>query len=46
MGLVAPVGLRVNPDVDAGGHEYIKTGKKENKFGISLVAMLACFSTT
>ena len=35
MGLVAPVGLRVNPDVDAGGHEYIKTGKKENKFGIS-----------
>ena len=35
MSLIAPVGLRVNPDVDAGGHEYIKTGKKENKFGIS-----------
>ena len=35
MNLIAPVGLRVNPDVDAGGHEYIKTGKKENKFGIS-----------
>ena len=35
MNLVAPIGLRVNPDVDAGGHEYIKTGKKENKFGIS-----------
>ena len=35
MNLIASVGLRVNPDVDAGGHEYIKTGKKENKFGIS-----------
>ncbi len=35
MSLIAPIGLRVNPDVDAGGHEYIKTGKKENKFGIS-----------
>ena len=35
MNLIAPIGLRVNPDVDAGGHEYIKTGKKENKFGIS-----------
>ena len=35
MNLMAPIGLRVNPDVDAGGHEYIKTGKKENKFGIS-----------
>ena len=35
MNLKAPIGLRVNPDVDAGGHEYIKTGKKENKFGIS-----------
>ena len=35
MNLKASIGLRVNPDVDAGGHEYIKTGKKENKFGIS-----------
>ena len=35
MNLMAPIGLRVNPDVDDGGHEYIKTGKKENKFGIS-----------
>ena len=35
MNLKAPIGLRVNPDVDAGGHEYIKTGKKESKFGIS-----------
>lgn len=30
--------LRVNPDVDAGTHAYISTGKKENKFGVSLGA--------
>ncbi len=33
---VAPVSLRVNPDVDAQTHPYIATGLKENKFGISL----------
>lgn len=36
MGLVAPIALRVNPDVDASTHHYISTGKSENKFGISL----------
>ena len=34
-GLVARVALRVNPDIDAGTHEKIATGKAENKFGIS-----------
>ncbi len=34
-GKVAPISLRVNPDVDAGTHPYISTGLKENKFGIS-----------
>lgn len=33
-GVKAPVSVRVNPDVDAGGHEKIMTGKAENKFGI------------
>jgi diaminopimelate decarboxylase len=33
-GVVAPVSLRVNPDVDANTHAYISTGLKENKFGI------------
>ncbi|MDR1582962.1 MAG: diaminopimelate decarboxylase [Prevotellaceae bacterium] len=28
------IGIRINPDVDAKTHEYISTGKKENKFGI------------
>ncbi len=34
MGLVAPVSLRINPDVDAGTHPYISTGMAGNKFGI------------
>ena len=34
MGKVAPVSVRVNPDVDAGTHAKISTGRKENKFGI------------
>lgn len=36
MGLVAPVALRVNPDVDAKTHAKITTGKAENKFGIDM----------
>ncbi|MDR2315997.1 MAG: diaminopimelate decarboxylase [Pseudomonas sp.] len=36
MGKVAPISLRVNPDVDAGTHPYISTGLKENKFGIAI----------
>lgn len=34
MGVIAPVSVRVNPDVDAKTHEKISTGKSENKFGI------------
>lgn len=36
LDVVAPVSLRVNPDVDAQTHPYISTGLKENKFGISM----------
>jgi len=36
MNVVAPIALRVNPDVDAGTHPYISTGLKENKFGIDI----------
>jgi diaminopimelate decarboxylase len=35
MGKVAPVSLRVNPDVDAKTHPYIATGLKESKFGVA-----------
>ncbi|MEM1074826.1 MAG: diaminopimelate decarboxylase [Pseudomonadota bacterium] len=36
MGVVAPVTIRVNPDVDAKTHAKIATGKSENKFGIPI----------
>ena len=36
MGKIAPISLRVNPDVDAKTHPYISTGLKENKFGVSV----------
>ncbi|RKY62605.1 MAG: diaminopimelate decarboxylase, partial [Candidatus Latescibacterota bacterium] len=35
MGKVAPVALRVNPDVDPKTHPHIATGLRENKFGIA-----------
>ena len=35
---IAPVSLRVNPDVDAKTHPYISTGLKENKFGVDINA--------
>ena len=35
IGKVAPVSLRVNPDVDAKTHPYIATGLKESKFGVA-----------
>lgn len=35
-GKVAPVSIRVNPDVDAQTHPYISTGLKDNKFGIDI----------
>ncbi|MCF6198143.1 MAG: diaminopimelate decarboxylase [Hyphomicrobiaceae bacterium] len=34
LGKMAPVSLRINPDVDARTHDKISTGKSENKFGI------------
>lgn len=34
MNKIAPVSVRINPDVDANTHPYISTGLKENKFGI------------
>lgn len=36
LGKVAPISIRVNPDVDAQTHPYISTGLKENKFGIDI----------
>lgn len=36
MGVVAPVALRINPDVDAKTHAKITTGTAENKFGVTI----------
>ena len=36
LGAVAPVALRVNPDVDAGTHEKIATGRRGDKFGVPI----------
>ena len=36
LGKIAPVALRVNPNVDAGTHDKISTGKKTDKFGIDI----------
>jgi diaminopimelate decarboxylase len=36
MDKIAPISIRVNPDVDAQTHPYISTGLKENKFGIDI----------
>ncbi len=35
MGKIAPISIRVNPNVDAKTHPYISTGLKDNKFGIA-----------
>ena len=43
LGRVAPVSIRVNPDVDAHTHPYISTGMKNNKFGIAHEQALAAY---
>ncbi|MBK1640646.1 diaminopimelate decarboxylase [Chromatium okenii] len=42
-GVIAPVALRVNPDVDAKTHPYIATGLKDNKFGIDIARAEAVY---
>jgi diaminopimelate decarboxylase len=43
MGKIAPISLRVNPDVDAKTHPYISTGLKQNKFGVAYTEALAIY---
>ncbi len=43
-GLTASAALRVNPDVDAGTHAKISTGRKENKFGVPIDEAPAIFA--
>jgi len=43
-GVTAPVAYRINPDVDAGTHAKISTGKSENKFGIPYDTAIAAYA--
>jgi diaminopimelate decarboxylase len=43
LGKIAPIALRINPNVDPKTHPYISTGLKENKFGILQEAALAVY---
>ncbi len=43
MDAVAPVALRINPDVEAGTHAKITTGTSDNKFGIPAADALSAF---
>ncbi len=43
MGMIAPISLRVNPDVDAKTHPYISTGLKQNKFGVAYTEALGLY---
>ena len=44
MGLTAQAALRINPDVDAGTHDKISTGKADNKFGVPLARAREAFA--
>ena len=46
LGTIAPISIRVNPDVDAQTHEKIMTGKSENKFGIPINSTLGIYEKT
>ncbi|MDE2674943.1 MAG: diaminopimelate decarboxylase [Paracoccaceae bacterium] len=43
LGLIAPIAVRMNPDVDAETHEKISTGKAQNKFGVPITRVAEFF---
>ena len=43
IGIMAPISIRINPDVDAKTHPYISTGLKENKFGVDVDTALSLY---
>jgi diaminopimelate decarboxylase len=42
--MIAPVAFRINPDIDAGGHEKISTGGSNTKFGIPFSQALESYN--
>lgn len=45
VGQIAPMAVRVNPDVNPKTHPYISTGLKKNKFGLDMEAALEAYAT-
>lgn len=45
LGKIAPISIRVNPNVDAKTHPYISTGLKENKFGVDEFTAMELYQT-
>ena len=43
VGIIAPIALRVNPDIDGKTHRFTTTAKKENKFGIPLSRVIELY---
>ncbi|URD60052.1 diaminopimelate decarboxylase [Sphingomonas sp. KRR8] len=44
QGCTAPIGFRINPDVEAGTHAKITTGTADNKFGIPAAEASAAYA--
>jgi len=44
LGKVAPISIRVNPDINANTHPYISTGLKDNKFGVDVDSALQLYA--
>ncbi len=44
LGVIAPIAVRINPDVDAHTHAKIATGKSENKFGIPIARAVEVYA--
>jgi diaminopimelate decarboxylase len=44
LAVIAPVAVRVNPNVDAKTHKYISTGKSENKFGVDITDIAGLYA--
>jgi diaminopimelate decarboxylase len=46
LGRVAPIAVRLNPDVHGGGHEYLTTGAAASKFGLERAEAIEAFRRT
>jgi diaminopimelate decarboxylase len=45
LGLIAPIAIRINPNVDAGTHSKISTGRADDKFGVAYDRAIAAYAS-